>query len=71
MSVIINEQRRPAVIFVAANVRAIHSHIPDQIRAETSTDGFHKNTVFNQEGEICFFPLLFFNVTGKMHKNIV
>lgn len=70
MSVIINEQRRPAVIFVAANVRAIHSHIPDQIRAETSTDGFHKNTVFNQ-GEICFFPLLFFNVTGKMHKNIV
>lgn len=65
MSVIISQQRRPAVIFVAANVRAIRSHSPDQIRAETCTDGFDKNTVFNQEGEIYFSQLLFFNVTGK------
>lgn len=65
MSVIISEQRRPAVIFVAANVRAIRSHSPDQIRAETCTDGYDKNTVFNQEGEIYFSQLLFFNVTGK------
>lgn len=71
MSVIISEQRRPAVIFVAANVRAIRSHSPDQIRAETCTDGFDKNAVFNQEGEIYFFQLLFFNVREKMYKNIV
>lgn len=61
MSVIIIEQRRPAVIFVAANVRAIHSHSPDQIRAETCTDGFDKNTVFNQEA-FCnkLFPITIF-----------
>lgn len=65
MSVIISEQRRPAVTFVAANARAIRSHSPDQIRAETCTDGFDKNTVFNQEGEIYFFQSLFLNVSGK------
>ena len=37
-----SEQRRPAVIFVAADVRAVHSHFPDRIPAPTRTDAFEK-----------------------------
>ena len=44
MSVILTKQRRPAVIFVAVDVRAVHSHILDRIRARTCTDLFEKLT---------------------------
>ena len=38
----LTKQRHPAVIFVAADVHAVHSHISDQISAPTSMDVFEK-----------------------------